>query len=247
LNIGKKRISEKEGKNSLYDMLNQRQFIEKEAKLLGNRFHGSREDSLEEIRREGLKVAKTEDNAIIFSDASAANSPAYSRGGKWNVVHSVPKGYFDEMKKQGKMTWNDYYAGHEEKHALFDIPPKRIKTYVMNVKRGGLLKSDPLLSRIEKKMNKEGKSMGGLFIDPARLQHEINYYTLLVADEEYEQTRNTMREAVKKQLEKNGRVTFADMKKTVDKMIVFPELRDYVIGNVFLDMKLKKSGNGFKK
>ena len=231
----------------------QRYFVNKEHSLknnvygLGVRFHGGSEMSLERVRREGLKREKAIDPGagIFFGDAENADTAVYSRGKKWSVVHSVPQGYLDEKSKPIQKS---YYAGHHEKEALFNIPSQRIKTFVKNIRNGPYFKSDPLLSEIERRMNKEGKTMEQFFEDkPAYLQHKINYYSLILADDAFEKNRSKLRNSIGRQLRKDGKVTFADMRKNASELGIIPDLQDYVLGSIFLDMKLKKSGNSFKK
>lgn len=245
MHIKKKPISKRRADRMQRHLVNKEHAIKKNVYSQGVRFHGRSEASLERVRREGLKRERNIEGGTFFGDAEIADTTVYSRGKKWSVVHSVPAGY---LEKKGKPVLKSYYAGHHEREALFNIPSQRIKTFVKNIKTEQYFKSDPLLSEIEKRMNKERKTMEQFFEDnPAHLQHKINYYSLILADNAYEKNRNRLRSAIEGQLRKAGRVTFADMRKTASELGVIPDLQDYVIGSAFLDMKLKKAGKGFAR
>lgn len=245
MHIKKKPISKRRADRMQQYLVNKEHALRKNVYALGVRFHGRSETSLERVRSEGLKRERNREVGTFFGDAEIADTTVYSRGKKWSVVHSVPGGYLEE---KGKPVLKSYYAGHHEREALFNIPSQRIKTFVKNIKTGPYFKSDPLLSEIEKRMNGEGKTMEQFFEDnPARLQHKINYYSLILADDAFEKNRNKLRSAVDERLRKNGKVTFADMRKTAGELGIIPDLQDYVIGSAFLDMKLKKSGKSFAR
>ncbi len=247
MHITKKPISKRGAGRIQRYLADKKHALEENAYALGVRFHGSGETSLKSVRSGGLKREKAREpgGGTFFGDAEIADTTVYSKGKKWSVVHSVPQGYLDGGSKPIQKS---YYAGHHEKEALFNIPPERIKTFVKNIKKGPYVKSDPLLSEIERRMEREGKTMGRFFEEnPAHLQHKINYYSLILADDAYEKNRGNLRSAAEKRLGKEGKVTFADMRKTAGELGIIPDLRDYVIGSAFLDMKLKRSGKGFKK
>ena len=245
MHIKKKPISKQRADRIQQYLANKEHALKKNVYALGVRFHGRSETSLERVRSEGLKRERNREGGTFFGDAEIADTTVYSRGKKWSVVHSVPQGHLEE---KGGPVLKSYYAGHHEREALFNIPSKRIKTFVKNIKTGPYFKSDPLLSEIEKRMNEEGKTMERFFEEnPAYLQHKINYYSLILADGAFEKNRNKLRNSIDERLRKNGKVTFTDMRKTASGLGIIPDLQDYVIGSAFLDMKLKKSGNGFKK
>ncbi len=258
MNIKKKPISKQRADRMQHYLVNKKHALREKTYALGVRFHGSGETSLKSVRREGLKREKTSEpgGGIFFGDAENADTAVYSRGKKWSVVHSVPPDYLegkpvvDGYNVDRKFVLNSSYGGYLEKEALFNISAKRIKTFVKNiVKTGSYFKSDPLLSEIEKRMNKEGKKTMERFFEenPARLQHKINYYSLILADDAYGKNRDKLKSAVEERLRNGGKVTFADMRKTAGALGIIPDLQDYVIGSAFLDMRLKKSRNGFKK
>ena len=260
MHIKKKPISKRTADSIQQHFVNKEHSLKNNVYGLGVRFHGGSETSLESVRKEGLKREKANEPGagIFFGDAENADTAVYSRGKNWSVVHSVPPEYLE-----GKPVLNghnvDYhyvqnsrYAGYAEREALFNIPSQRIKTFVKNIiNTGSYSKSDPLLYEIEKRMNKEGKTMGRsfeqFFDNPARLQHKINYYSLILADDAFEKNRSKLRNSINERLRKDGKVTFADMRKTASGLGIIPDLQDYVIGSAFLDMKLKKARNGFKK
>jgi hypothetical protein len=241
----KKPIIEEKARRMQRHLENRVDVLRKEARLLGNRFHGRKDESLERVRAGGLKKERAREGATIFSDALIADLNVYSKGPK-SVVHSVTDDFLKKEKEKGNI-FDDFYAGHHERHVLVNIPREEIKTFVKNV-RGGIIKYDPLLMEIEKKMNEGGKTMRQHMKDaPFALQHEINYYSTLLADDAYEKHKDQIRKEVEEQLKETGRVAYKDMKNTMTRLRILPELRDAVVGGVFLDMKLKKSGKGFVK
>ena len=243
--ISKKKSSKEEARIIRKNLEDMSKKLKKLSLNLGVRFHGRKEESLIKIRKEGLKKNKTREGATVFGDAEIADSRVYSTGKKWSVVHSVPAEEIN--KKKGKSVLNDYYAGHEEKHVLFDIPSQRIRTYVKNAEKE-IYKNDPLLSAIERKMKKEGGSMRVQFEkDPRVLAHKINYYSMLLADEAYLKHRNALQGKVSEKLKRNKPVNFSELRKEATNLGIMPEIQDQVIGMIFLDLNLKKSRKGFTK
>lgn len=99
---------------------------------------------------------------------------------------------------------------------------------------------------IEKRIKTEGKTQEHpTRVNPSRLIQEINYYSAFLAEDAYEKHSAALRKATEKQLSKKGKVTFASMRDAAKKLGIIPEVRNDVIGSVFLDLGLVKKDKAF--
>lgn len=203
-------------------------------------FHGSKVESLESVRKEGLKHPRLRHGPLFLANPYRARgyAPVDEEKGM-QVIHSIKK----------QEAGSPYYTNPESFVTAYPIAPQKVKTFVKNAKLNiGLVEMDPILSAVEKEMEKEGKTLRSVNYESiAEAQDLVNYYSMILADDAYEKHSAALRKAAEERLRAKGAVGFGEMRKTAAKLGIISDLRDAVIGNVFLDMKLKRSKRGFVK